>query len=143
MPILLIFKPSQQARFNEFNTKYITPIYEPINVSKLVKALESKREFLPVKENKPEQEKPIQRTTLGTKFKADVLVAEDNEINQKLIRRTLEDLGLTITIVPNGLQALEKRRTDTFDMIFMDIAMPVMDGIEATHKILEYEEKII
>ncbi|MDY0265633.1 MAG: ATP-binding protein [Sulfurospirillum cavolei] len=141
LPILLIFKPSQQARFNEFNTKYITPIYEPINVSKLVKALESKREFLPVKENKPEQEKPIQRTTLGTKFKADVLVAEDNEINQKLIRRTLEDLGLTITIVPNGLQALEKRRTDTFDMIFMDIAMPVMDGIEATHKILEYEEK--
>lgn len=68
-------------------------------------------------------------------------MAEDNEINQKLIRRTLEDLGLNITIVPNGLQALERRKTDTFDMIFMDIAMPVMDGIEATHKILEYEEK--
>ena len=50
-------------------------------------------------------------------------------------------LGLNITIVPNGLQALERRRTENFDMIFMDIAMPVMDGIEATHKILEYEEK--
>jgi len=79
--------------------------------------------------------------TFGKKFKAEVLVAEDNEINQKLIKRTLEDLGLTITIVPNGLQALEQRKSRNFDMIFMDIAMPVMDGIEATHKILEYEEK--
>lgn len=140
LPILLIFKSSQQSKFNEYNTKYITPIYEPINVSKLVKALESKREFLPTRETKVEPQ-PVQRVTFGKKFKANVLVAEDNEINQKLIRRTLEDLGLNITIVPNGLQALERRRMETFDMIFMDIAMPVMDGIEATHKILEYEEK--
>ena len=83
----------------------------------------------------------FKKATFGKKFKANVLVAEDNEINQKLIRRTLEDLGLNITIVPNGLQALERRRSENFDMIFMDIAMPIMDGIEATHKILEYEEK--
>ena len=140
LPIILIFKSSQQSKYNEYNTKYITPIYEPINVSKLVKALEAKREFLPAKEDRVEPQ-PIQKATFGRKFKANVLVAEDNEINQKLIRRTLEDLGLKITIVPNGLQALERRRTDSFDMIFMDIAMPVMDGIEATHKILEYEEK--
>lgn len=140
LPIILIFKSSQQSKFNEYNTKYITPIYEPINVSKLVKALEAKREFLPAKEDRIEPQS-IQKATFGKKFKADVLVAEDNEINPKLIRRTLEDLGLNITIVPNGLQALERRRTENFDMIFMDIAMPVMDGIEATHKILEYEEK--
>jgi len=140
LPIILIFKSSQQAKFNEFSTKYITPIYEPINLSKLVKVLESKREFLPTKENKVEPQ-PIHKATFGKKFKANVLVAEDNEINQKLIRRTLEDLGLMITIVPNGLQALERRRSESFDMIFMDIAMPIMDGIEATHKILEYEEK--
>lgn len=140
LPILLIFKSSQQSKFNEYSTKYITPIYEPINVSKLVKALEAKREFLPTREDRVEPQ-PIQRGTFGKKFKANVLVAEDNEINQKLIRRTLEDLGLNITIVPNGLQALERRKTDSFDMIFMDIAMPVMDGIEATHKILEYEDK--
>lgn len=140
LPIVLIFKSSQQAKFNEFNTKYITPIYEPINVSKLVKVLESKREFLPAKEDRIEPQ-PLQKATFGKKFKASVLVAEDNEINQKLIRRTLEDLGLNITIVPNGLQAVERRRNENFDMIFMDIAMPIMDGIEATHKILEYEEQ--
>ncbi|ACZ11624.1 nitrate- and nitrite sensing domain-containing protein [Sulfurospirillum deleyianum] len=140
LPILLIFKSSQQSKFGEYNTRYITPIYEPINITKLVKALEAKREFLPAKENRVEVQ-PLPKGAIGKKFKANVLVAEDNEINQKLIRRTLEDLGLNITIVPNGLQALERRKTDTFDMIFMDIAMPVMDGIEATHKILEYEEK--
>ena len=140
LPIILILKASQQSKFSEFNTKYITPIYEPVNISKLVKVLESKREFLPAQET-PVEVKPIPRATLGKKFKAEVLVAEDNEINQKLIKRTLEDLGLSITIVPNGLQALERRKTGHFDMIFMDIAMPVMDGIEATHKILEFEEK--
>jgi len=139
LPIILILKSSQQAKFNEFSTKYITPIYEPINISKLVKVLESKREFLPVTEQSVKPH-PVHKGTYGKKFKAHVLVAEDNEINQKLIRRTLEDLGLNIIIVPNGLQALERRKTDDFDMIFMDIAMPVMDGIEATHKILEYEE---
>ena len=140
LPMILIFKSSQQSKFNEYSTKYITPIYEPINVSKLVKVLENKREFLPTKEDRIEPQ-PVHKATFGKKFKAHVLVAEDNEINQKLILRTLEDLGLTITIAPNGLQALEKRRSETFDLIFMDIAMPVMDGIEATHKILEYEEK--
>jgi len=140
LPIVLILKSSQQSKFSEFNTKYITPIYEPINISKLLKVLEAKREFLPAVET-PQAPKPIMHATFGKKFKADVLVAEDNEINQKLIKRTLEDLGLTITIVPNGLQALERRKSGNFDMIFMDIAMPIMDGIEATHKILEYEEK--
>lgn len=140
LPMILILKSSQQSKFNEYNTKYITPIYEPINISKLARVLEAKREFLPQPERKVEV-KTAQKITFGKKFKAEVLVAEDNEINQKLIKRTLEDLGLNITIVPNGLQAVEKRKANNYDMIFMDIAMPVMDGIEATHKILEYEEK--
>ncbi|MDD3343712.1 MAG: ATP-binding protein [Sulfurospirillaceae bacterium] len=140
IPVILILKSSQQSKFNEYSSKYITPIYEPINVSKLVKVLEVKRELLPTQEVVQEI-KPLPKGTYGKKFIAEVLVAEDNEINQKLIKRTLEDLGLSITIVPNGLQAVEKRRAGNYDMIFMDIAMPIMDGIEATHRILEYEEK--
>ena len=73
-------------------------------------------------------------------FDAKVLVAEDNIINQKLIRRILEESGLTIDMANNGLEAFEKRRNGNYDLIFMDIQMPVMDGIEATHEILDYEE---
>ncbi|MDR3178034.1 MAG: response regulator [Campylobacteraceae bacterium] len=83
---------------------------------------------------------PIKQQGNGTMFNAKVLVAEDNEINQKLIKRALEDIGLKVTIVQNGLLAVEKAKEEKFDMIFMDIAMPVMDGVEATHQIIKYEK---
>ncbi|WP_024953932.1 response regulator [Sulfurospirillum arcachonense] len=147
LPIILIMKASNQSRFDEFNTKYITPIYEPVNVSKLTKALEQNRALLPKIEDKqketPKKEeiKIRKKPSFGRKFHANVLVAEDNEINQKLIRRTFEDLGLTITIAHNGKIALEERMKNDYDVVFMDIAMPVMDGVESTHKMLEYEQE--
>lgn len=144
LPIILIMKSSQHAKFEKYRSEFITPIYEPINVSKLVKVLEQDRSILPKTVEVPKTETPVKKPTkkvYGKKFSANVLVAEDNEINQKLIRRTLEGLGLQLTIVPNGKLALEQRMANTYDMIFMDIAMPVMDGVEATHKILEYEQE--
>jgi signal transduction histidine kinase/DNA-binding response OmpR family regulator len=75
-----------------------------------------------------------------TQFDAHVLVTEDNVINQKLIQRILEVYGITVDLANNGLESFEKRRAKKYDLIFMDIQMPVMDGIEATHEILDYEE---
>jgi len=69
------------------------------------------------------------------------LIAEDNIINQKLIKRTMEDLGLTITIASNGLEGFQKRKDGNFDLMFMDINMPFMDGVEATKEILEWERE--
>lgn len=164
LPILLIMKPHHQKRFEEFNTEYITTVFEPINVSKLVKFLDSAKDLIPKEILQPTQQNVTQSTDdnatnsfiqtsntnisinpmqLGNSkmFDAKVLVAEDNEINQRLIKRTLEDLGLSITTVQNGLLAFEARQKEKFDMIFMDIAMPVMDGVEATHQILKYEKE--
>jgi CheY-like chemotaxis protein len=78
--------------------------------------------------------------THATMFDAKVLVTEDNIINQKLIKRILEEHGITVDLANNGLEAFEKRRNNAYDLLFMDIQMPVMDGIEATHEILDYEE---
>jgi len=148
LPMILVMKASNQSRFDEFNTQYITPIYEPINVTKLTKALENNRDMLPkieeiVISHEPVVEKKTTRIkpAFGKKFDAHVLVAEDNEINQKLIKRTLEALGLTITIAHNGKIALEERMNNDYDAVFMDIAMPIMDGVESTHKMLEYERE--
>ena len=77
----------------------------------------------------------------STSFDANVLVAEDNIINQKLIRHILEKYKLRVDLANNGLEAFEKRRNNEYDLLLMDIHMPVMDGIEATHEILDYEEK--
>lgn len=61
-----------------------------------------------------------------------ILVAEDVELNQFLVRHILEAWGCEVTIVNNGKEALEKVRKQYFDLILMDIQMPEMDGITAT-----------
>jgi signal transduction histidine kinase/CheY-like chemotaxis protein len=70
-----------------------------------------------------------------------VLVAEDNPINQKLIKIVLENFGLNVTLAANGQEAYEARVNGTYNMIFMDIQMPVLGGVESTHRILEYEKE--
>ena len=82
-----------------------------------------------------------QSTSKKTFDDLSVLVAEDNPINQKLIKIVLENFGLNVTLVDNGEEALHRRIDETFDMIFMDIQMPVMGGVESTHSILAYEKE--
>ena len=67
-----------------------------------------------------------------------VLYAEDNKINQKVLNRILTKLGVAeLDIVDNGRKAVQISATKSYDIIFMDIEMPVMDGLEATKLIKE------
>ncbi len=72
-------------------------------------------------------------------FEGSVLVAEDNEANQELIRMTLERYGLCVTIVGDGLQALEHVKAHHYDLVLMDEQMPIMNGSEAVGKIRTFE----
>ncbi len=67
--------------------------------------------------------------------KFNVLVAEDNRMNQKVIKFLLEQQGADCTFAKNGLEAVDLYKILDFDMVFMDIYMPGMDGYEATKKI--------
>lgn len=64
-----------------------------------------------------------------------ILVVEDHPINQQLMRAILEKLGYFSTVVNNGQEALDMLSERKFDLIFMDVLMPVMDGYETTRKI--------
>jgi len=69
------------------------------------------------------------------------LVIEDNLINQKLIDKVLSALGFTVTLANNGKEGLETRMVQNFDVIFMDVQMPIMDGLTATKEILSFEAR--
>ncbi len=64
-----------------------------------------------------------------------VLLAEDNDVNQKVGRLMLAKLGCQVDIVNNGEQALQAAQRTSYDVILMDVHMPVMDGLEATRRI--------
>ncbi len=61
-----------------------------------------------------------------------VLLAEDNEVNQRLVARALERRGHQVTVARNGLEALAALERNAFDLVLMDVQMPEMDGLEAT-----------
>ncbi len=69
------------------------------------------------------------------RWDARVLVAEDSEVNQFIIRELLAQFGLNPTIVGNGKEAVQAFRNEPYDLIFMDIQMPIMDGVAATELI--------
>jgi len=137
--LILITKSFYMKKIDAMGIDIFKVMYEPMNGSKIKSVLESfDLESFNNKKAKQLRHKKFDAST--SKFKAKALVAEDNIINQKLIRRTLEDLGLEITLANNGLEAFEKRKNGNYDVIFMDIQMPVLDGVEATQEILDYEE---
>jgi two-component system, sensor histidine kinase and response regulator len=70
-----------------------------------------------------------------------VLVVEDNAVNQMLIVRLLERLGHELVVCSNGQQAVEAYETEAFDLVLMDVQMPVMDGLTATTIIRQHEAR--
>jgi CheY-like chemotaxis protein/signal transduction histidine kinase len=71
---------------------------------------------------------------------ANILLVEDNLINQKIVVLSIQKMVKNIDIANNGKEALDKFGTSKYDIILMDIQMPVMDGIVATKKIREIEQ---
>ena len=67
--------------------------------------------------------------------RAHILVAEDNVVNQEVIRQQLQSLGHQVELAANGQEALGKLRELSYDVIIMDMQMPVMDGLEATRRL--------
>jgi CheY-like chemotaxis protein/HPt (histidine-containing phosphotransfer) domain-containing protein len=74
--------------------------------------------------------------TLGKSVPLRILVAEDNEINRKVVLRMLSGFGYKADVAVNGSEVIEAVRRQTYDLVLMDIEMPKVDGIEATKLIV-------
>jgi len=150
-PCLLIIKPTLSKNEKEFSQKEnVKYLFEPISLTKINKLITTFKDKLihkeieeKVEERKKDNKKEeiVEEGLIKNKeFTGKVLAAEDNIINQKLIRKTLEKFNLQIDIVDNGEKAVEARKEYEYDIIFMDNNMPIMTGVEATHEILKWEE---
>jgi len=72
-----------------------------------------------------------------------ILLVEDNDLNQRLMKISLSRYHYNVTVAVNGLEGVQMFKNQKFDLILMDIMMPVMDGFEATNeiRILESQDK--
>jgi len=134
---ILLANISSRDISSEYSISKENIIYKPVVPSKLIKIFHTQKSNT---ENK--NSSTNKKVTLSTKnnFNGKILVVEDNIINQKLILNVLKGLGLSVDVANNGLEGFEKRKSGSYDLVFMDIQMPIMNGVEATHEILDYEE---
>ena len=75
--------------------------------------------------------------TLADGYQVKALIADDNQENREVLTKLLSDIGIQVITAEDGHQAVEMVRSQTPDIVFMDIRMPKMDGIQATKKILQ------
>ncbi|HIM94264.1 MAG TPA: response regulator [Campylobacterales bacterium] len=134
--IVLITCTDNKKISSLYKNKIDNFIFKPINQSKILKILRELKTDVKSTQIKKETHQ-IQKNRI------EVLVAEDNLINQKLLLNILKNLNLNlnITLANNGLEALNLYKQNTYQIILMDIQMPIMTGLESTQKIVAYEKE--
>jgi len=98
--------------------------------------------FLPLEKSRIEDLASTELPHLKHLKTKKVLLAEDNQVNQMVAVKMLEAIGVQVTVVENGKLALEAVSQGQYDLILMDIQMPVMDGIEACSELRKTNKDI-
>jgi signal transduction histidine kinase len=110
-------------------------LYKPIHLTKLSEVLGSAFE-----DRSQSRKKDVPSTvdgTLASRLPLRILLADDNPVNLKVGQRFLEKMGYGVEMVTNGLEVLEALEKQPYDIIFLDVHMPEMDGYEAARKICQ------
>ncbi len=136
--IVLLTTTEMMSCSRSIKDKISKIIYKPVNFSKTIKALKLSNNNTLERDEEVVKVNSIKLNKVFTGLTA--LVAEDNIINQKLIKNILNNFDITVTLVNNGVEAVELYKENSYDMIFMDIQMPIMTGVEATKEIIKYEK---
>ena len=135
VPLILLVPAGQSARRPE---QAVASLMKPIRQAELREAISSAMGLGGYAKTKPEAAAPVFAHKTPPK-PLRILVAEDNLVNQTLALRLLAKQGHAPAIAVNGQDAIGAACRETFDLVLMDVEMPLMDGIEATARIRQYE----
>ncbi len=131
LPIIMLTSAGKYDIDRELTDKLFSAfVSKPIKQSQLYNIILN----VTLKESKEidDIKKKVLDRKMSEKVPMRILVAEDNIINQKLILKILAQLGYKADVVGNGIEVIETLKRQRYDIIFMDIQMPEMDGLEAT-----------
>ncbi len=148
LPIVLFNADrSESIQFNYTDTVISAVIPKNVDRSKILDILIGVFSIEEHQRNQHSAELSRMDKKLGEQIPIKILIAEDNKINQKLAQNIFEGLGYKPDIVQNGLEVIERVRNESYDIIFMDVQMPEMDGLDATrfivHKMILSKRPVI
>jgi signal transduction histidine kinase/ligand-binding sensor domain-containing protein/DNA-binding response OmpR family regulator len=130
LPIILLSTIGDESN-KKYPHLFASVLLKPIKQSQLCKVVQLQFASYKIVAPAPRQQQVLAVEFAG-KYPLRILIAEDNEVNQLLITRILAKLGYQADLANNGLEVLQKLENEQYDIIFMDVQMPEMDGLEAT-----------
>ena len=136
LPIILFSSSMRNESGPDDQDLFAATIMKPLKQTQLYTALIDVFSKSGTIQYKKVIEKPVIEEKISHRFPLSILVAEDNVVNQKLAVRLLSKLGYDIDIAENGVKVLSMMKSKKYDIIFMDLHMPELDGLETTREIV-------
>jgi PAS domain S-box-containing protein len=138
IPLILFSSLGGLERIPEnigFSARLNKPIKPSLLYNAIANAMSHQVDLEPI--TLASEKTPTFDETMAKNHPLHILLAEDNLVNQKVALRILEKLGYLADVAANGLEVLQALKRQHYDIVFMDIQMPEMDGVEATNRIIE------